>query len=130
MPEIETPPAGTQCRHAWHLYSLRLDLDRLGIDRAEFIRRLNARRIGASVHFIPIPLHPYFESIARRPENQCPIAMELYPRLVSLPLYPDLTDGQVDTIIGAVRDIVEDGRRKQFAGTGEIGRSREGDGSH
>ena len=70
--------------------------DRLNIDRAEFIRRLQQRGIGASVHFIPIPLLRYF---ARLPlaQYRCPRALELYPRIVSLPLYPAMTEEQVHT---------------------------------
>ena len=58
--EVETPADKPHCRHAWHLYMLRLNLDKLTIDRAEFISRLRDKGIGTSVHFIPIPLHPFF----------------------------------------------------------------------
>ena len=60
MEELETPPDNPRCRHAWHLYILRLNLRRLKIDRAKFIRELQQRGIGTSVHFIPIPLLRYF----------------------------------------------------------------------
>src|SRR6058998_3483475 len=60
LPEIEIPPDSTESRHAWHLYCLRLNVGMLGIDRGQFIRELHHRNIGSSVHFIPIPLHPYY----------------------------------------------------------------------
>jgi dTDP-4-amino-4,6-dideoxygalactose transaminase len=106
VPEIEIPPAGSNSRHAWHLYALRLNLDHLSIDRAEFISQLQERNIGASVHFIPIPLHPYFAPFAHLPANRCPNTLRLYPRLVSLPLYPTMTDEEVDYVIDSVQDIV------------------------
>jgi perosamine synthetase len=62
------------------------------------------------VHFIPIPLHPYF---ARMPLAQyaCPRALDLYPRIVSLPLYPAMTEEQVQYVAQSVRQILECSRR-------------------
>ncbi|HEY1204521.1 MAG: DegT/DnrJ/EryC1/StrS family aminotransferase [Bryobacteraceae bacterium] len=106
LPELELPPRRDDCRHSWHLYALRLNLDRVSIDRAGFIRQLRERGIGASVHFIPVPLHPFFREHAALPNNQCPRAMELYPRLVSLPLYPAMTFDQVERVARSVREIL------------------------
>lgn len=104
--ELELPEDSTDGRHSWHLFMLRLNLETLTIDRAEFINQLNQSGVGTSVHFIPIPLHPYFEPWAGRSENQCPHALALYKRIISLPLYPALTDSQVTEISDKVRDIV------------------------
>jgi dTDP-4-amino-4,6-dideoxygalactose transaminase len=111
--ELETPPDSPRCHHAWHLYILRLNLRRLTIDRAEFIRQLKAKGIGASVHFIPIPLLGFF---ARLPLAQyaCPRALELYPRIVSLPLYPAMTAEQVQYVAQSVREIVQRSRQERF----------------
>ena len=109
--EVEVPPEKGGCRNAWHLYMLRLNLDRLEIGRDEFIAELRARGIGTSVHFIPIPLHPFFEKFRHRPENQCPRALELYYRLISLPLYPAMKPEQVALAAGAVKDIVHKARK-------------------
>jgi dTDP-4-amino-4,6-dideoxygalactose transaminase len=104
MPEFELPPTRPGDRHCWHLYILRLRLDRLAIDRAEFIEEMRRRGIGCSVHFIPIPLHPYYRSILAMPDP-CARALAEYPRLVSLPLYSAMTDEEVERVIDAVRDI-------------------------
>ena len=103
--ELELPPDCDACRHSWHLYAIRLNLDRLNIDRAQFIRHLRQKGIGTSVHFIPVPLHPFFVSFAQLPQNQCPRAMELYPRLISLPLYPAMTEEQVRYVEDAVKEL-------------------------
>ncbi len=116
LDEVETPPDPPHVRHCWHLYILRLNLSRLRIDRGEFISALREAGIGASVHFIPIPLHPFFESFATRPENACPKAMELYPRTVSLPLYPAMTELEVERVAQAVRTIVKASRKRSYAG--------------
>jgi len=115
VPELELPPDHESCRHSWHLYALRLNLDRLTIDREEFIRQLRNKNVGASVHFIPIPLHPYFAPYADLPQNRCPRALELYPRLVSLPLYPAMSEAQVEYVATTVKEIVRSARRTKAA---------------
>jgi dTDP-4-amino-4,6-dideoxygalactose transaminase len=117
MEELELPPENPHCRHAWHLYILRLNLRKLTIDRAEFIRRLQQKGIGSSVHFIPIPLLRYF---ARLPLAQyaCPRALELYPRIVSLPLYPAMSEDEVHYVTQSVQEIVQDARHMRLIAAG------------
>jgi dTDP-4-amino-4,6-dideoxygalactose transaminase len=105
LAELELPPDRTGTRHAWHLYILRLNLDLLDIDRKKFITELADRGVGTSVHFIPIPLHPHFASIDmdRRGSRR---ALELYPRILSLPLYPAMTEEQVYYVAQCVRAVV------------------------
>ncbi len=103
--EFETPPDRNDCRHAWHLYSLRLNLDKLQMTRDEFITEMKQRGIGTSVHFIPIFLHPAYEAIAKLPQNRCPNAEALYPRLVSLPLYPSMSEAQVSYVAETATQI-------------------------
>jgi dTDP-4-amino-4,6-dideoxygalactose transaminase len=103
--EFETPPDDASCQHAWHLYVLRLNLDRLSIDRAEFINRLKERKIGVSVHFIPLHLHPYYrETYGMRPEDY-PVAYGEYLRAISLPIYSKMSDRDVQDVIDAVLDV-------------------------
>ncbi|MEJ2007471.1 MAG: DegT/DnrJ/EryC1/StrS family aminotransferase [Acidobacteriota bacterium] len=118
--EVELPPDRPSARHSWHLYMLRLHLDRIQIDREEFIRALRWRGIGTSVHFIPIPLHPFFAASAGRPENHCPRALALYPRLVSLPLYPAMTDWQIEHVIASVKQILLATRRAKSFGVSSV----------
>ncbi len=113
--EIELPIDNAAHRHAWHLYMLRLRLDRLTIDRAAFIEKLRERNVGASVHFIPIPLHRFFARWANRRHNQCPRALELYPRLVSIPMYPGMTEEQVEYVADSVKAVIAESRRRRLA---------------
>jgi dTDP-4-amino-4,6-dideoxygalactose transaminase len=112
MEEVERPPSHAASRHAWHLYALRLNLERLTITRGQFIEELGVRNIGASVHFIPIPQLTFFARHAQLPHNRCPTALALFPRLVSLPLYPTLTEQQVLHVADVVKDIVSAGRHR------------------
>ena len=86
--ECETPRDRANSRHAWHLYPLRLNLKKLSIHRGEFIELLRERGVGTSVHFIPIPLHPFFSMAAQLPQNSCPTALDLYPDSYLYPYIP------------------------------------------
>jgi dTDP-4-amino-4,6-dideoxygalactose transaminase len=111
VPEIELPTERPDVESAWHLYPIRLNLATLTIDRARFIEELKARNIGASVHFIPIHLHPYYrDKYGYRPDD-FPVAHANYHRLVSLPLNLRMSDADAGDVIGAVRDIVATYRR-------------------
>lgn len=108
---LQTPVERPNVEHAWHLYTLRLNFEQLRLTRAQFIEELKARNIATSVHFIPIHLHPYYrDRYGWKPED-FPIAYREYQRLVSLPLHPRLSDGDVADVINAVYDVVARFRR-------------------
>jgi dTDP-4-amino-4,6-dideoxygalactose transaminase len=110
---VELPISYPESRHAWHLYILRLNVDRLKIDRDEFMGELRQRGIGTSVHFIPIPLHPFFAKLPLS-ADPCRRALELFPRIVSLPLYPAMTVDQVQYVAESVRAVLERAHRVRF----------------
>lgn len=110
IPELQIPTDSTDAKHSWHLYMLRLNLDRLSIDRAEFISRLRRHNIGASVHFIPLHLHPYYRENYGYVPDSFPVATREYYREISLPLYSRMTDRDADDVIEAVRKIVDEAR--------------------
>lgn len=108
---LQTPVERPNVEHAWHLYTLRLNFEQLRLTRAQFIEELKARNIATSVHFIPIHLHPYYrDRYGWKPED-FPIAYREYQRLVSLPLHPRLSDGDIADVINAVYDVVARFRR-------------------
>jgi dTDP-4-amino-4,6-dideoxygalactose transaminase len=105
MEEFELPADRDEVEHAWHLYVLRLNLDHLTVSRNPFIEELRARNIASSVHFIPVHLHPYYrDKYAYKPDD-FPVAHREYNRLISLPLFPKMTDHDVDDVINAVSDV-------------------------
>jgi len=115
LPEVATPVVSPDVQHAWHLYIIRLELDRLDIDRAAFMRELHALNIGTSVHFIPLHLHPYYRRATGHQPDDFPAAMGVYQRVVSLPIYPSMDDQAVDDVIAAVRTVVA--RHRQHLAT-------------
>jgi len=108
MPElIPAPRARPGDRQAYHLYILRLNPERLRIDRGRFFQELAGRGIGASVHFIPLyRLSYYQERFNWRPED-FPVTETIFHSAISLPCYPRMSQADVDRVITAVGEIVE-----------------------
>jgi dTDP-4-amino-4,6-dideoxygalactose transaminase len=106
LTEIALPPRLPDRNHAFHLYPIRLLAGPTRLSRGSLISELQERKIGTSVHFIPLHRHPlYANRYGYRPE-QFPVAETIYEGLLSLPLYPRMTDGDVQDVINAVREIV------------------------
>lgn len=103
--EFQIPEERSDVEHAWHLYVLRLNLDRLKISRNQFIEELSAHKIASSVHFIPVHLHPYYRDRYGYEAEDFPVAHREYQRIVSLPLHPRMNNQDVDDVIEAVTDI-------------------------
>lgn len=112
LDELHTPSAPSDVDHAWHLYPLRLDLDRLTISRAQFIEELQARYVSVSVHFIPIHEHTYYREKYGWRAHDFPNAHKEFTRILSLPIYPLMTDEDVDDVVAAVEAIVIRHRRR------------------
>ena len=103
VPHVARP----EDKHAWHLYVVQLELDRLSISRDRFIELMSKEWIGTSVHFIPLHLHPYWRDHYGFKADDFPVAYEVYQRAVSLPIYPKMTDDDVARVILAVQTILE-----------------------
>ncbi len=111
LPEIETPITHSDRNHIYHLYVIRLDLERLTIDRAQFIEELKALNIGTSVHFIPVHLHPFYRETFGYQRGDCPVAERIYERIISLPLFPRMTNADALDVIQAVSHLIGRYRR-------------------
>ncbi len=103
LPTVDFP----EDEHAWHLYIIQLDLDLLSIDRDIFIDCLSGRKIGSSVHFIPLHFHPYWRESCGLDEHSFPHATAAFERVVSLPLYHTLSEAEIVHIITSVREILQ-----------------------
>jgi dTDP-4-amino-4,6-dideoxygalactose transaminase len=101
---MELPPRPPDRLHAWHLFSIRLVLDALRIDRNEFVDELKRAGVGCAVHWRPLHLHPYYEELGWRAEH-APVATASWERLVSLPLFARMRPHELDRVISVVRDL-------------------------
>ena len=129
LEELQVPYDNAAHQHAWHLYMLRLNLAQLapphtvlhsengaaGI-RADFIDELKARKIGVSVHFIPLHLHPYYRELYGYRPTDFPFAYAEYQREISLPIYSKMSDQDVEDVITAVRATVAAQRQRRYVG--------------
>jgi dTDP-4-amino-4,6-dideoxygalactose transaminase len=106
MEQLEIPSVRANVESALHIYALRLNLDQLSIGRDRFIQEMKRLNIGCSVHFIPNHLQPYYRDKYGLEPSDLPVANREYPRLLSLPLHPGLTDADVDDVIDAVSTLV------------------------
>lgn len=105
LPLILPSAAEADTRHAYHLYTVRIDPDLAGISRDACLDRMSANNIGVGVHYLSIPEHPYYQqTFGWRPED-CPNAMQVGRQTLSLPLSPKLTDADVADVITAVRGL-------------------------
>jgi dTDP-4-amino-4,6-dideoxygalactose transaminase len=104
--EIELPLAeDEQHLHSWHLFPLKLRLDRLRIDRNAFIDELKSAGIGSSVHWRPLHLHTYYEDSFGWRREHLPVASEVWERLVTVPLFSTMTPAEHETVCRVVREI-------------------------
>jgi perosamine synthetase len=96
---------------AWHLYVIKLRTEALAIDRNIFSEKMNEQGIGTSVHFIPLHRHPFYRASFKYFPQDFPVAEQAFERILSLPIYPGMTNDQVDRVISTVRDIAFKNKR-------------------
>src|SRR5437588_247920 len=96
--------------HSWHLFAIRLRTDRFKLDRAQFIEELRKRGIGTSVHWLPLHMHPYYRETFGYAPQDLPVAASIYPQLVTLPVYPDLTEEEVNYVCDSIKEILSSKR--------------------
>lgn len=104
--EVRLPWEDENRQHAWHLFVVRLDTTTLNIDRREFSRLLRERGITTSLHWRPLHMHPYYIEHCAHAAEDFPNAARLHDEMISLPLFPDMTEEQVDYVCMAIREIV------------------------
>jgi dTDP-4-amino-4,6-dideoxygalactose transaminase len=98
---LQTPTVRSGVTTSWHLYPLRV-LAAAGVTRDDFIAKLKQDKIGTSVHFIPLHLHPYYSATYGYVPESFPVALEAYRQLVSLPIYPAMTEDDAADVVAAV----------------------------
>jgi len=103
---LEIPARLSDRESSYHLYSIRLNLEKIKINRAQFINELKNAGVGSSVHFIPLYRHPFYRDNYYPELKNFPVSEESYPRLVSLPIFPGMTTEQTDYVCDRVLTIL------------------------
>lgn len=91
---------------AWHLYVLRLEPAKLNAGRDTIFQELWNQGIGVNVHYIPVYLHPYYQQLGYK-KGLCPIAEQFYESIITLPLFPGLSEADVERVIETVKTVVK-----------------------
>ncbi len=107
IPVVRPLEVRSDVSHAYHLYVIQLDLTQLKVGRAEIFSALLAEGIGVNVHYIPVHLHPFYRGRFATKPGLCPVAEAAYTRLISLPIFPKMTDKDVSDVIHAVRKVID-----------------------
>lgn len=106
LPALHTLEVLPDTEPAWHLFVIRLDLDRLRVGRKEVFAALRAENIGVNVHYIPVYWHPYYQQLCYK-RGLCPVAEAAYETLISLPMFAAMKDQDVTDTVAAVRKVLE-----------------------
>jgi perosamine synthetase len=106
IPCVIPPAERGNVSPGWHLYPIRLDLERLSVDRGQVFRALRAENIGVNVHYIPVHHHPYYRDRFGYKGGEFPVAEDAYERLISLPMFHGMSDQDVQDVIRAVEKVV------------------------
>jgi dTDP-4-amino-4,6-dideoxygalactose transaminase len=103
--EVELPPQNPNRIHSWHLFPIKLRLERLAIRRNEFIEELKSSGVGCSVHWRPLHLHPYYQEKFNWRAEDFPATMAVWERLISLPIFPGMRQGEMEHVTSSIRSL-------------------------
>lgn len=96
---------------SWHLYPVKLNLEMLTKNRAQLIDELKKHNIGIGVHFMPVHQHLYYQKTFNLDDKDFPVSSAAFPRLMSLPIYPGMTDESIEKVINVVTDVLNKFRK-------------------
>lgn len=108
---ITLPTIKNDRESSWHLYPIRLNLEMLTKNRAQIIEELKKLNIGVGVHFMPVHQHLYYSETFNLDDKNFPVASSSFPRLMSLPIYPGMSDQSVEKVINTLTDLLNQYRR-------------------
>ena len=106
MPEITSLTVRKDVSHAYHLYVIRLNPEKIHTDRATIFNALRADGIGVNVHYIPVHLHPFYQQKLGTKRGMCPVAEKAYEEIISISIFPMMNDNDVNDVIKAVQKVI------------------------
>jgi perosamine synthetase len=106
MPAVRPLVTRPGVEHAYHLYVVRLDLGRLTAGRAEIYAALRREGIGVNVHYVPVHLHPFYKDRFGTRPGLCPSAEAAYEEILTIPMFPRMTDRDVEDVVTAFGKVI------------------------
>jgi len=106
MPEITPLYVRKDVSHAYHLYVIRLNLEKIKVDRAKIFSALRMMNIGVNVHYIPVHMHPFYQQKLGTKHGMCPVAEKAYEEIMSIPIFPKMNDNDVNDVIKGVKKVI------------------------
>ena len=94
-------------RHAWHLFIIRLDIKRAGMDRDTFMLKLKEKNIGTGIHFRAVHTQKYYRETMKISGGTLPATEWNSDRICSLPLFPDMTFEDVHDVVNTIREVLK-----------------------
>jgi perosamine synthetase len=107
LPAVSPLEVSPGLSHAYHLYVVRFATSLLRVDRATLFTALRAEGIGANVHYLPVHMHPFYRERFGTAPGMCPVAEAAYEEILSLPIFPLMTDEEVEDVVRAVAKVVD-----------------------
>ncbi len=104
--EITIPFVKKNVKHSWHLYIIQLDIEKLKVDRDQIFRALREENIGVNVHYIPVHYHTYYQKKYGLTKGILPNVEELFPRIITIPLFQKMMDDDVYDVINALEKVI------------------------
>jgi perosamine synthetase len=112
-PHTSCPLPSALCSpHSYHLYVVRVDSAALGIDRPALFTNLREKGVGVNVHYIPVHLHPFYRKKFHTGPGLCPVAETAYEQIISLPMFPGMTDENLGRVVDMIREVILQNRYK------------------
>lgn len=105
LEELDIPTEREFSNSGWHIYVIKLNLDKIKVSRKEIFEALQKENIGVNVHYIPVYLHPYYEKLGYK-KGLCPNAEKFYERIITLPLFPKMKENDIEDVIKAVKKVL------------------------
>ena len=103
--EIVIPFEYEYSKSGYHIYVLLLNLNKLKCDRKTIFEALQAENIGVKVHYLPVYLHPYYRELGYK-KGSCPIAEDIYNKMITIPLFPSMSNKDIEDVIKAVKKVI------------------------
>ena len=99
-------PLEQKYESAYHIYVIKLKLENLKVSRDEIFKALKAEGLGVNVDYMPIHLHPYYKKNLGTEEGLCPVSDNVYKRIITLPIFPTMTEEDIEDVIGTINKVI------------------------